>query len=134
MSRARLVLVGVLVLVNGVVSDAHHSYAEFSDDMVSIEGTLERVMFANPHTTLTIRTKDSSVYTAVWVAAFNLENRGMKASDLKIGDVVVVRGTPARDSAVREIARLEEVRRVNDGWRWLKNDRGRGPAITTTAK
>jgi hypothetical protein len=113
---------------------AHHSYANFSDNITSIEGTLEKVMFANPHVVLTIRTKDASVYTATWVAAFNLENRGMKATELKIGDVVVVSGTPARDPSVHEISRLEEVRRVSDGWRWLKNDAGRGPTITTATK
>lgn len=50
-------------------------------------------------------------------------------SDLKVGDVVVVSGTPALDPAVHELARIEEVRRVSDGWRWLKNDAGRGAAI-----
>ena len=133
MRRTILALVGVVLLLGSVAVRAHHSYAEFSDNIVSVEGTLEKVMFANPHVTLTIRAKDSSVYTALWVAAFNLQNRGMKATDLEIGDVIVVSGTPARNPAVREIARLREVRRVSDGWRWLQNDAGRGPTITTTA-
>ena len=33
---------------------------------VRVEGTLEKVMFANPHVMLTIRAKDSAVYTALW--------------------------------------------------------------------
>jgi hypothetical protein len=133
MMRSVLALIGVVLLAGSVAVGAHHSYAKFSDNITSIEGTLEKVMFANPHVVLTIRTKDSSVYTATWVAAFNLQNRGMKATDLKIGDVIVVSGTPARDPSVREISRLEQVRRVGDGWRWMKNDGGRGPTITTTA-
>jgi hypothetical protein len=134
MRRSFLALVGVVLLAGSVAVGAHHSYANFSDNITSIEGTLEKVMFANPHVVLTIRTKDASVYTATWVAAFNLENRGMKATELKIGDVVLVSGTPARDPSVHEISRLEEVRRVSDGWRWLKNDAGRGPTITTPTK
>ncbi len=134
MRRSFLALVGVAVLTGSVAVDAHHSYANFSDNITPIEGTLEKMMFANPHVVLTIRTKDASVYTATWVAAFNLENRGMKATELKTGDVVVVSGTPARDPSVHEISRLEEVRRVSDGWRWLKNDAGRGPTITTATK
>ena len=134
MKRTILVLVGVALLIESAGLRAHHSYAQFSDDIISIEGTLAKIMFANPHVTLTIRTSDASVYTAVWVAAFTLENRGMKSTDLKIGDVIAVSGTPARDPAVHEISRLSEVRRVNDGWHWLKNDGGRGPTITTGTK
>ena len=129
MKRTILSVVAMLVVVGTVSTRAHHSYAGFSDDVVSIEGTLEKVMFANPHVILTIRAKDSSVYTALWVAAFTLENRGMKPNDLKIGDVVVVRGTPARDPGVHEIARLSEVRRVSDGWQWFQNENGGGPTI-----
>ena len=134
MKRTIVVLVGVVLLVGSVGLRAHHSYAQFSDDIVSIEGTLEKMMFANPHVVLTIRARDASVYTAVWVAAFTLENRGMKSTDLKVGDVIVVSGTPARDPAVHEISRLSEVRRVNDGWHWLQNDAGRGPTLTTAPK
>src|SRR5687768_170135 len=132
MKRSVLALVGVLVLISGVAIRAHHSYAEFSDNFVSVEGTLEKMMFANPHVMLTLRAKDSSVYTALWVAAFNLENRGMKATDLKPGDVIVVSGTPARNPAVHEIARLREVRRVSDGWVWSRT--GRGQTITAATK
>ncbi len=123
-------VIGVMVVVGSVAARAHHSYTNFGDDLVSVEGTLEQVMFANPHVTLTIRAKDSSVYKAIWVAAFTLENRGMKATDLKVGDAVVISGTPARDPKARELARIAEVRRLRDGWRWLKNDGGRGPTIT----
>lgn len=131
MKRTVLAVVPLLFLVGSAASSAHHSYSGFSANVVTIEGRLERVMFANPHVTLTIRTSDSSIYTAVWVAAFTLENRGMAATELKVGDLVVVSGTPALDPTVHELARIEEVRRVSDGWRWLKNETGRGPTIAS---
>lgn len=129
MKRVLGVVIGLTVLAGTVPMRAHHSYAGFSDQVVSIEGTLERVMFANPHVILRLRAKDSAVYTVQWVAALTLENRGMTATDLKPGDVLVVSGTPARDPAVHEMARIREVRRTRDGWRWVSNDAGRGPAI-----
>jgi hypothetical protein len=127
-----LSVVAIYVLTGTAGTQAHHSYAGFSDKLVSIEGTLEKVIFANPHVILTIRAKDSSVYTALWVAAFTLKNRGMSATDLRIGDALVISGTPALDPAVHDIARLAEVRRVSDGWRWLQNDNGRGPTIISS--
>ena len=84
-----MVVVGAC-LAGSVALRAHHSYAGFSDELVSVEGTLEEVRFANPHVILTMRGKDSAVYTVQWVAAFTLERRGMKPNDLKAGDVLVV--------------------------------------------
>jgi hypothetical protein len=127
-----LSVVALFALCGTAHMGAHHSYAGFSDTAMSLEGTLERVLFANPHVVLTIRTKDSSLYTAVWVAAFTLENRGMKATDLKKGDVIVITGTPALDPSVHEITRLSEVRRLSDGWRWFQNNGDRGPAILSS--
>jgi hypothetical protein len=131
--RRTLLTFTVAVFVGGVTARAHHSYAEFTDQIVSVEGTLERVMFGNPHVTLTMRTKDSGVYTAIWDAAYTLQRRGVKPTDLKVGDVIVVSATPARDIKVRELARINQVRRLSDGWRWLKNDGGRGPTTSLSS-
>ena len=132
MKSTVLSVVALWALFGTANTPAHHSYAGFSDIPISLEGTLERVLFANPHVVLTIRTKDVSLYTAIWAAAFTLENRGMKATDLKTGDVIAIRGTPALDPAVHEITRLSEVRRLSDGWRWFQNHAGRGPAIISS--
>ena len=126
-------VVAFACLAGSDAARAHHSYGGFADQVVSVEGTLEAVRFANPHVILTMRGKDSALYTVQWVAAFTLERRGMTPSDLKAGDVLVVSGTPARDPAVHELARVTEVRRMRDGWRWVSNDRGRGPTITKSS-
>jgi uncharacterized protein DUF6152 len=98
MKRTVLIAVGI-VFVAGSLVRAHHSYAAFDQDQtVSVEGTLERLLYINPHTILTLRTKDSTVYTAEWNAAFQLERMGVDSEALKVGDVIIVTGSPSRDA------------------------------------
>jgi hypothetical protein len=125
MKRTVLIAVGVVVLTGSLVR-AHHSYADFDQDQtVSVEGTLERLLYINPHTILTLRTKDSTVYTAEWNAAFQLERMGVDSAALKVGDVIVVTGSPSRDATARLVSRLREVKRLSDGWNWSRAANGR---------
>ena len=124
MKPAVIAIAAVLLLIGGVAAQAHHSYAEFLDHTVAVEGTLEKVLYANPHTVLTLRARDGAVYTADWSAAFQLDRMGVSATDLKAGDAVVISGTPSRDPAAHRRARLRSVRRLSDGWTWkLENGR-----------
>lgn len=125
MKRTVLIAVGVVFLAGSLVR-AHHSYAAFDQDQtVSVEGTLERLLYINPHTILTLRTKDSTVYTAEWTAAFQLERMGVDSAALKIGDVIVVTGSPSRDATAHLVSRLREVKRLSDGWNWSRAADGR---------
>jgi hypothetical protein len=124
MARMVLAVASVVVLFSGVVTRAHHSYAGFADETVSVEGTLEAVEFASPHTFLTFRAKDSTLYTAIWRAAFQLDTMGVSRTALTIGDVIIVTGTPSKDPAIHQLARLSGIRRPGDGWEWqLKGGR-----------
>ena len=127
--RRSILAVFAVFLLTGTVGNAHHSYADFYDHTVSIEGTLERVTFVNPHTILTVRTKDGVLYTGNWRAAFQLHRMGVKPTDLNAGDTVIISGTPSRDAAARQLARLSEVRRPVDGWSW----RLQGGKVSLTA-
>jgi len=110
---------------------AHHSYAEFQNQTASIEGTLVSVVFGNPHTSLTVRAADGTVYTATWNSVVPLLSHGVKKTDLKAGDVVAITGFPHRDSTKHELARLREVRRLSDGWAWKVEADGR-QIVTST--
>ena len=103
---------------------AHHSYAEFQDHTRSIEGTIVDAMFAYPHTILTVRATDGTVYKSTWNTVRQLSSRGVKSTDLKTGDVLVITGFPHRDPKTHELAKLREVRRPSDGWTW-KMENGR---------
>jgi hypothetical protein len=101
---------------------AHHSYAEYEKRIVTIQGTIEQIQFANPHTILTMRTTDAGVYTGTWRTARQLERDGVTGEHLKPGDVVAVSGHPSR---VRpDLSKITEVRRVRDGWAWRMNNDG----------
>ena len=117
MKRTAGVFAFAAVLLTGGIARAHHSYADFLDSTVTIQGSLDRVEFKNPHTILTIRAADG-IYTAIWNAAFQLQSMGVRPTDLKVGDVVVLTGYPSRDSEAHEMAKLRKVRRPSDGWTW----------------
>jgi hypothetical protein len=118
MQRLNLV-VAVLVVSGTAFVSAHHSYADFDQDRsVSIEGTIDKVLFANPHVVLTVRMNDSTVYTMTWASATQLNRQGVGRADLKVGDKVIVSGSPSRKSP--ELSRISEVSRSTDGWRWRK--------------
>ena len=106
---------------------AHHGYADFKQDkVVSVQGILQRVDWANPHTTLTIRSNDDT-YTAVWEDMYHLRRAGVTLGSLKAGDWIIVNGQPNRHPEEHSLARLREIRRPADGWRWV-------PGRVTTGK
>ena len=120
--RATIVVVAaVLGLFGAHVVQAHHSYADFDvERTVTVQGTIEDILFANPHVVLKVRTRDAGLYTATWNAAGQLSRQGVSATHLKKGDAVVVVGNPSTKRA--EVAKIREVRRPSDGWAWRMED------------
>jgi hypothetical protein len=120
MWRTALAALGTLILAGTPVL-AHHSYAAFAQDQVrEIEGDVEEFVFANPHVTLKVRTRDSIVYIATMRSATQLGRHGFAPTTIKVGDHVIVSGSPARDAKVHELALIRELRRPADGWSWKR--------------
>jgi hypothetical protein len=113
------VLVAMLLLSGTTGIRAHHSYADFEDRTVSIAGTIDKVLFANPHVVLTVKMDDSTLYAITWASATQLNRQGVGRDDLKVGDKVIVSGSPSRKSA--ELSKISDVSRSADGWRWRKD-------------
>jgi tRNA(Ile2) C34 agmatinyltransferase TiaS len=126
--RRQLASVVVMAVFAGTPAvRAHHSYADFDQDRtVSVGGIIEKISFANPHTVLTLRTKDSTAYTITWAAGRQLSRQGVEANDLKVGDEVIVSGSPNRKAP--ELSKIREVKRTSDGWTW-RSDGGRVSVI-----
>jgi hypothetical protein len=117
MGRTLLLAVAVAMLVGGS-AQAHHSYAlYFEDQTVSIEGELAQFVYRSPHTIVTLKAADSETYRAEWWDRRDLASNGVTGDTLRIGDRVVLTGSPGRNRH-DHILHLKSVRRIADGWRW----------------
>jgi hypothetical protein len=119
MKRITLAVAGMLMLV-GSSGSAHHGYSSFDrEHPITIDGTLESFLYANPHVIMQIRASDDTVYTVTWQAAMWVEREaGVTKTTFKLGDRLVIRGAPSRDPASHEVTLLQQVRRPSDGWTW----------------
>jgi hypothetical protein len=122
------------LLAYGVVGPAvaHHSYASYDRcQAVTIEGTIESVMWANPHAILMIRSSASSLFRIEWFPLQQLQRAGVPIGALNAGDYVIVSGSKKRDSESNVLSLLTEIRRPLDGWHWSRNSPGSPPAPCT---
>jgi hypothetical protein len=82
------------ILILPPISDAHHSFAIYSDQVTEIEGTLESVRWGNPHVRLTLQSDDGSNENWLLEAAavYVLERRGLTRDLFEPGDQIRVAG------------------------------------------
>ena len=90
---------------------AHHSFeAEYdSNKPVTLKGTVTKVEWTNPHARFYIDVKDESGNTTNWNLELGSPNglmrRGWTRNSLKVGDVVSVVGSQAKDASKMANAR-----------------------------
>ena len=109
-----------LSVVSGISLGAHHSYAAYDrEHPISIEGNIEHVVFANPHTILVIRVADTE-YVVEWGSILQLQRSNIAKDTLKVGDRVLVTGSAFRNQAVHKMSLLTQIRRPADGWVWSR--------------
>ena len=75
--RSRILLAVAVVLACGHALSAHHSYAGFDRDPVTVKGRIESATIGNPHTLIRVRGEDEVVYTVVWSATNALTRSGL---------------------------------------------------------
>ena len=91
---------------------AHHSFAaEFDGSKpITLTGTVTQIDWANPHVWFYITVKDEGGRAVRWAcemgAPHQLQQRGWLRDTMKVGDVVTVAGSLARDGSKRANARL----------------------------
>ena len=110
-------MLGSCALVLGLLAAAvpvvaHHSFAAEYDSTkpVKLTGAVTRVDWQNPHAYFYIGVKDAeSGRVANWAfelaAPVVLQRQGWSRNSLKIGDVVIVEGTRAKDGGTHANAR-----------------------------
>ncbi len=123
-------------------ADAHHSWGGFYEmcARVTIEGAVETIEWKDPHTWITVKADDGTIYRAELTSARGLEREGFKPDTLKPGDRITVNGSPMRDPVVirarfpdmkttpgwetdprwKTTVALWQVRRASDGWSYSR--------------
>ncbi len=91
---------------------AHHSFAAEFDGTkpITLKGTVTQIDWANPHVWFYVAVKDDDGRSVRWAcemgAPHQLQQRGWLRETMKVGDVVTVAGSLARDGSKRANARL----------------------------
>lgn len=104
---------------------AHHSFAgTYLEDAepMKIEGKLVAFLVRNPHSFVHVEAPDPKTgkvvrWSVEWGAAGQLQQQGVKSGTLKVGDAVVVTGSPARNAEDHRL-RMRSITRPSDGWTW----------------
>ena len=107
----------------GTRVQAHHSFAAtyLEDQTVTIEGELVQFLFRNPHSFVHVMVKEQDGtmvrYAVEWGGAGQLGGQGVTRQTLKLGDFVVISGSPGRNAADHRV-RMVSLRRPKDGFGW----------------
>ena len=109
----RLVLVLAVLGIVGVSTPAwaHHSFAAEYDGKkaVKLTGAVTKIDWSNPHVYFYIDVEDEAGHVANWAfemgAPGALKNSGWTRTSMKIGDLVTVEGTQAKDGGTHANAR-----------------------------
>jgi len=112
MNKTLCILVSfVLLLAPAAVIRAHHSFAaEFdASKPVNLEGAVTKIEWANPHVWFHIDVKQETGKVTNWGVEMGSPNGLMRAgwsrTSMKVGDVVTVEGSRAKDGSNNANAR-----------------------------
>lgn len=96
---------GAGLLLAALPIPAHHSFrAEYDETrLVTVNGTITKVFWNNPHVMLSVAVKDESGQVANWrmelASPNSLMRQGWKLDSLRPGDRVAVTGFGSRDGS-----------------------------------
>lgn len=100
---------------------AHHSYTQYDRcRSITLEGAIERVLWANPHVVVTLGLDDGRTYRVEWFDPRRLAREGVHDGALETGQRIAVTGSTNRDPALEIMTLITEVRRASDGWHWSR--------------
>jgi Family of unknown function (DUF6152) len=116
-----MVLAGLMV--SGLGAYAHHSFAgTYLEDAppVKIEGKLVQFLLRNPHSFVQVEAKDPKTgqmvrWSIEWGAAGQLSQQGVGRDSLKVGDHVIVTGSPGRNQSDHRLRMRTIVRPAANG-------------------
>ena len=97
----RIILSLAVLLCVPLVAIAHHSTnANFTQEIITVEGEIERVRFQNPHASILIKNIDESGNETFWLiesgARTTLERQGVTLDSLVVGSKIKATGRKGR--------------------------------------
>ena len=117
----------IALMIGALPVPAHHSFAgTYLEDAepMKIEGVLKAFLIRNPHSFVQVedpklKNKDGTPvrWSIEWGAAGQLASQGVRTGTLKVGDKVVVTGSPGRNPEDHRL-RMRTITRPSDGWTW----------------
>jgi hypothetical protein len=124
-TKLALIAAGVGVFLAGIPASAHHSFAgTYLEDAppVKVEGTLKEFLLRNPHSFIMVeddKLKDDKGqpvrWSIEWGGAGQLAQQGVNGTSLKVGDHVIVTGSPGRNAGDHRL-RFRALDRPSDGY------------------
>ncbi len=97
-SRCLVAAAALLVLQ---AAAAHHSRSNFSDEKLTLEGTVTSFEWKNPHVYFSVEVPGEAGTPQTWVIETHntivLGRRGWTSDSIALGDEIVVSGSPDRD-------------------------------------
>jgi hypothetical protein len=126
MKRSIFIVLLAGVLLSGITSYAHHSFASTYDESkkITVEGKLVQFLFRNPHSFVHVMAPDEDGtmqrWAIEWGGAGQLGGQGVTRATLRPGDKVIITGNPGRNPADHRV-RMLTLRRPSDGFGWGTN-------------
>jgi hypothetical protein len=117
------ILIATGMVLAAVRVDAHHFFGAtyLANQTVTIEGELAQVLFRNPHSLVHLVVLDKNGrevrYAVELAGAGQLEDQGVTSRTLKVGDHVVVTGSPGRFPGDRRL-RMLTLHRPKDNYNY----------------
>ncbi len=96
----KILLIAVLLSAPFLISAHHSTAANFTQEIISVEGTIERVRFQNPHSSVLIKNTDDQGEETFWliesVGRTTLERQDVSFDLLELGSMVKATGRKGR--------------------------------------
>jgi hypothetical protein len=129
MKKRSLAVIGALLFSGSLL--AHHSWGGIYDlqKQVLLKGRVVKVTYRNPHSTLTIETRNSGTWEGEWTSWDGLSHHGIREDTIRVGDFLEILGSPSRTPDSKVVAIYWEVRRPADDWPWTSTDVWPGPRV-----
>lgn len=107
----RLLLISILLCMPFLVNAHHSTNANFTQEIISVEGTIERVRFQNPHASVLIKSTNEQGEEKFWLiesaSRTTLQRQGVSLDILEIGSAVKATGRKGRREFTMYLREIE---------------------------